>query len=265
MPAPLALRKGRGPQYFVDEPLLSDGFLVAFSTRNGGASLPPFDSLNLALHLSDAPATVLDNRERFASAVELDPRRLTYADQVHGSRVALVGESSAGAGHKNHEDAVSRTDALVTDLADTGLVILTADCLPIALIDKKRRLAAVVHAGWRGTLDGVGAAAVRVMEGKGAVPADIEVRFGPAIGECCYEVGADVFAGFAGRFGLPSTNSPRLNLSKLNRDMLIEAGVRPENIVDLGICTMCRADLFFSYRRDGLTGRQASVVARSTR
>lgn len=151
---------------------------------------------------------------------------------------------------------------MVSDIPGVPLVILTADCLPIILADARHKVVAAVHAGWRGTFDMIAANAVAAMVGAGANPAAIEARFGPYIGECCFEVGADLYSRFADKFSLAAApDRPSLDLGRLNKSILIESGLRPENIQTLALCTRDNPDLFYSWRRDGVTGRQAAVAA----
>lgn len=183
---------------------------------------------------------------------------MTFVDQVHGADVVRVGRSTAGSG----AGGPARGDGMVTEIAGIPLVILTADCLPIILADPGHKIVAAVHAGWRGTFEMIAANAVKVMVDAGADPAAIEARFGPYIGGCCYEVGEDLYAKFAEKFALPpSPGRPSLDLGRLNRSILIESGVRPQGIQAVGLCTRDDPGLFYSWRRDGVTGRQAAVAA----
>jgi len=183
---------------------------------------------------------------------------LTFVDQVHGADVVRVGRSPAGSG----AGGPARGDGMVTEIAGIPLVILTADCLPIILADPGHKVVAAVHAGWRGTFEMIAANAVKVMVDAGADPAAIEARFGPYIGGCCYEVGEDLYARFAEKFALPAAPvKPSLDLGRLNRSILIESGVRPQGIKAVGLCTRDDPGLFYSWRRDGVTGRQAAVAA----
>lgn len=224
--------------------------------------MPPYDSLNLSLDVSDEEATVLDNRRRLADALGIDPARLTFAEQVHGARIVRVDHMQIGAGASPNGRPRERADALISDIPDVPLVILTADCLPIILADTRRKIVAAVHAGWRGVFEKIAAKAVEAMIVAGSEPANIEARFGPHIKPCCFEVGADVYDRFAEKFFLPpAVEKPRLDLSGLSRSALIESGVRPESIRTIDYCTHDNRDLFYSWRRDGVTGRQAAVAA----
>ena len=156
-------------------------------------------------------------------------------------------------------------DASVTEEPGVILAIETADCLPVLIVDPVRRRVAAAHAGWRGTVTRVAQEAVRAVIRAGSNPADLLVALGPSIGPCCYEVGPDVEEAFGpagSRFFVPgAAGKKHLDVIAANRAQIEEAGVRPDHIDRLGLCTRCREDLFFSYRRDGArAGRMISVV-----
>lgn len=214
------------------------------------------------MHVGDDPGAVIGNRARLASTLKIDTAALTFAEQVHGAVVTRIVPEMKGAGAVSVADAVRSTDALLTTEADTCLTILTADCLPIILADPKHRIVSVVHAGWRGTFDRIAKNAVEAMVGAGAGLAEIQARLGPHIAGGCYEVGEELYRQFAKRFSLPAVvNGYYLDLAALNTAALIEAGVPAENIEAMDVCTHCRGDLFYSWRRDGVTGRQAALAA----
>ncbi len=249
------------------EPLEREGFANAFSTRGGGVSPFPEGSLNLAGFDQDSAENIRENRRRFISA--LGGRwRLAACWQVHGSDVLVV---------RDPEDPRSeseRCDALATNLKGLLLVVKTADCVPVVLGDARTGACAAVHAGWRGTLAGVvGRALAAMREEFGTDPRDVRAAVGPAALGCCYEVGRDVIeafrAGFADADSLftPTREGHALvDLHEANRRQLVAAGVAVERVHLLPLCTMCRTDLFFSYRKDrelhGRTGRLLSVIGR---
>lgn len=256
-----ALVHKRGLRLFIDRDLLGQGINAVFTTRVGGLSKPPFDSLNLALHTNDSPHVVHDNRRLLCQALGLDPSTLTFANQVHGREVARVDKTLVGAQGSPDTPALPAADGLFTNLSGVNLAILTADCLPVILADPAIKLVAAIHAGWRGTLQGILVNAVSLMVKAGARPARIQARFGPAVGPCCYEVGRDLYDRFADRFALPvGQKNPRLDLAKLNEDTLTDAGLKERNIRKIDYCTACHPDLFYSWRREHITGRQAALV-----
>lgn len=243
---------------------LAPGVRAAFTTRSGGRSRPPYDELNLALHVGDDPMAVTANRTAAASSLGIDPRRVVWADQVHGARAAVVDAGDAGRGGADLSDAVPGCDALVTDRAALPLAVLAADCVPLLLADMAGSGVAAVHAGRPGLVAGVVAAAVEQLAATGARPADVVAVLGPHIGACCYEVGDDVYddvtavlpmAGARSRAGRRS-----LDLDAGVRAELRRAGAGAVNAV--GGCTSCDPARWYSYRRDGITGRHAGVIWR---
>ncbi|MFQ5881157.1 MAG: peptidoglycan editing factor PgeF [Candidatus Methylomirabilales bacterium] len=244
----------------------------AFSTRKGGVSAPPYHTLNLALNVGDDPAAVHTNRRRFLGALGLDLSRVVRVRQVHGNDVLVVGQALAG------REGFPRLllggdyfyDAMVTNVAGLGLTISTADCLPIFVVDPRRRAIGAVHAGWRSSLSRVlEQALTKLQEVYGTDPADCYAALGPGIRGCCYEVDEPVITplqracprweacvepGREGRW--------MLDLAALNSAILQEVGLRPDRIFDTGLCTACRSDLFFSYRAEKpKTGRMMSLIA----
>lgn len=158
-------------------------------------------------------------------------------------------------------------DAVVTNKKRAALAISTADCLPILMIDRSKKVIAAVHAGWRGMWRGVVQRAARtMMEAFESAPADILAGIGPGIGPCCYEVGTEVVSLFQNSSDIPQEFIQKregrtyLDLSRAAQLELIQVGIPPENIEAIPLCTACRQDLFFSYRRDGETGRQVSFI-----
>jgi len=221
-------------------------YAVAFSTRVGGVSAGPFASLNLGRLTDDDPDAVEENRRRLCEAAGADRERLTFNRQVHGTAV-----HRAVAGRRGEPG-----DGLWTDEPRLPLLAFGADCLPVALVRANggAPAVAVVHAGRIGVLEGVLEAAVRAL-GDGRIAAAI----GPAIGPCCYEVGTEVSGPYAARFGSGVLRGRNLDLPGAAERVLREAGV--ETVERLDLCTSCRADRFFSHRRDaGRTGRQGVIA-----
>jgi purine-nucleoside/S-methyl-5'-thioadenosine phosphorylase / adenosine deaminase len=225
-------------------------YRVAFSTRVGGVSEGPFRSLNLGLLTGDDAASVVENRRRVCEAVGADPETATMAFQVHGARVTEakpVGVVTPGTTYE-------ACDGLWTDRPGQGMMLVTADCLPVALarVDGPARLA-VLHVGWRGLLAGIveaGAAAL----GAGGIVAAI----GPGIGPCCYEVGEEVAEPLRARFGGDVAHDGTADLPLAAERALRAAGCATVEATRL--CTACHQDRFFAHRRDrGVTGRQGVV------
>jgi YfiH family protein len=230
------------------------GGRALFTTRRGGVSDAPYDTLNLGLFTDDDPAAVGSNRDRLAGLIGVPRRRTAQGRQVHGARVRRV------LGAPDPAAELEPADGQATARTGTAAVVLTADCLPVALVAPEG--VAIVHAGWRGLAADVLAEGVAALRELGA-ESDIAAAIGPGAGVCCYETGPEVHEAFAG-YGPEARRGDHADLKLVARRQLARAGVGA--VHDVGLCTICSApELFFSHRRDGgLTGRQAGVVWRSS-
>jgi YfiH family protein len=225
------------------------GGRALFSTRNGGVSKGPYRSLNLGILTDDDPDAVTENRRRLAAGAGLDPDRIAMGWQVHGTAIREWDAAPDG-GYSAAGSPLPRVDGHLTGVRGLGLLVLVADCYPVALSDGAR--AAMAHCGWRGLSGGILERAIERFDG---VPA---AAVGPGIGGCCYEVGPEVLRAFDGLGGV--ARGRMLDLRAVIARKLGAAGVRDVQHVDE--CTSCRSDLYFSHRRDrGSTGRQAGLVA----
>ena len=217
------------------------------TARTGGVSSGPYESLNLSFSVGDHPGCVLENRHRLATAFGADLGAFVFARQVHGARAYVVTESGRGSGAFRLDDAIDGIDALVTASPDVVLAILTADCVPIVLHDPVAGVLACVHAGWRGTVAGVAAAAVAAMRGLGTRPSDVLAGIGPAVGADRYQVGPDVHEAVSRSFGPAAPEFIRpdpsargrwlLDLPSANGHALRMAGVPGPRIHAAGIPT----------------------------
>jgi hypothetical protein len=206
---------------------------VLVTTRSGGVSAGPYASLNLSLNVGDDPAHVLENRRRVLAALGAGLEDAVFAQQVHGAAAEVVGLADRGRGTREAADAIPAADALVT--ADPGpvLAVLAADCVPVVLYDPVAHVLACAHAGWRGTVAGAAASAVRAMASLGSRPADVVVGLGPAIAPGRYQVGAEVAEAAAKAFGARASavlhpagpEQWRFDLWTANRLVLQAAGV----------------------------------------
>ena len=238
------------------------------TTRSGGVSDGPYESLNLGLHVGDDTGRVLVNRRRAAAAAGLELSDLVFCSQPHGRAAAVVDESHRGKGSQSLEDALPGVDALVTASAGVGLVVMVADCVPLVLYEPAARVLACVHAGWRGTVERVARAAVEAMEALGASPPLVRAGIGPAVPPERYQVGDDVaaaarasFPGEAGEVLRPDgTGRWRFDLVAANRRVLLDAGVAARNISACGIGTG-EGTPFFSHRAAQPCGRFAAIAA----
>jgi YfiH family protein len=229
-----------------------------FTTRAGGVSAPPWSSLNLALHTDDEWRRVHANRDLLARAIGLSYRELVFGRQVHGTGVRLVQRSSSNARDRGLRD----TDGLVTTSRGVALVIMGADCLPALRADPVARLVAAAHVGRQGLVDGVVAELLTVMASQGARPDRTAARVGPGICGSCYEVppalAAQADATAPGSRGRTRTGTASVDLTAGATGQLHAAGV--VDVRTSGGCTLEQPERFFSYRRDGPTGRHAGVV-----
>jgi YfiH family protein len=257
-----------------------------FSTRPGGVSeLDGQNVLNLSFTDWDRRENVVENRKRFVSAIApaeaTRGMELVALKQIHSDVICAFDGLPA---------EVCKGDASITDEAGLLLGVQTADCVPILLVDPKKRAVAAVHAGWRGTLARILAKTIGQMRMRfGSKPADLLAAIGPSIGGCCYEVGTEVAIQFTSQFAnaadyfdelrtgdepnplqwlnmMPPGHQPPpknvlLDLRKANRAQLLGAGLREANIFVSDQCTVCRRDLLFSYRKEGAgTGRMLSAI-----
>ena len=227
------------------------GARVAFSTRVGGVSRGPYESLNLGILTDDEPAHVVENRGRLARHSALDPGRIGMGWQVHGTDIATwdAPPPAGYAGFAAPGDELDEVDGHTTTVPRLGLLVLVADCLPVALAGGGR--VAMLHCGWRGLAGGI-------LEGALGLFGDPPVAaVGPGIGRCCYEVGPEVLAAFE---DLDEISTGRmLDLRAVAEAKLRAGGI--DRIEHVDLCTSCRPDLLFSHRRDhGVTGRQAGLA-----
>jgi hypothetical protein len=246
--------------------------------------------LNLGFTNWDARKRVLSNRKQFLDAIGVDKMSLVAIEQIHSDVVHRIDRITA----THAAPKLLKGDALLTNVPGILLAVQTADCVPILLADTKRRAVAAIHSGWRGTLLCIAAKALGRMRMEfGTSPEDVIATIGPSIGRCCYEVGSEVAVAFHSQFPnsrewfdgpfdalaagendpnwlpwltmKPPGHAPpplrvHLDLAAANRAILAEAGVPPAQISQAGLCTACRTDLFFSYRRERATGRLMAVI-----
>lgn len=238
-----------------------------FSTRTGGVSPAPWDSLDLGVGRGDDIENVRENYRRFCGALGVDVSRVVLSKQIHEDVVRRVTMADAGKGLWRDRDYTS-VDAMVTDVPGLPLVVFSADCNVILLHDPVRRAIGACHAGWRGTALGIAAKTVREMQRLyGSQPGDIRAAIGPAIGQCCFETDDDVPAAL--RHALGDAAQPymtwdghkhHIDLKGVNALWLQQAGVTHIDICDH--CTACRRDLYWSHRKQGnARGSQIAMIA----
>ena len=231
------------------------GVRAAFTLRTGGVSAAPYDSFNCAAHVGDDAAAVAENRRRLCERLAL-AQAPTWLEQVHGTRVAVLSGSP---------EPLAPADAVVTRVAGRVCVVQVADCLPVLLASRDGAAVGAAHAGWRGLAAGVLEAAVRAL---GADPGEVLAWLGPAIGPGAFEVGSEVREAFlqagpaaAAAFTPNARGRWQCDLTALARQRLEALGVR--QIYGGSWCTYADPARFFSYRRDGRSGRMAGLIWRS--
>jgi len=238
-----------------------EDLLHGFIGRRGGKSVGPYAELNVSYRVGDDPKVVSQNVCDMKLAVGIHDGRIVTMRQVHGDHIVEVKD--------NKLKEAGEADGMITAATDIFLGVLTADCVPILFVVPKNKLVAVVHAGWRGTLAGIAEKAARLFTDQLHVsPHEIEVALGPSIGSCCYEVKDDVTGPLLKRWdGIAETSIQKrnrktyLDLRQLNRGVLLETGIAATNIFQIGPCTSCSPNDFFSYRRErSETGRQLSFI-----
>lgn len=254
---------------FLTFPSLSELAFInhAFSTRVGGISTGAYKSMNLNFKRGDLTENVTQNYKLFCEAAGFDYNTLVSSSQDHKTNVRCVTKAECGIGVWREHDMES-VDALVTDEPGVTLVTHYADCTPLFFADPERKVIALAHAGWRGTVAKIGEAVVDVMtEQYGCDPTDIIAVVGPAIGMCCYEVDVPVYEQFASLTELkPAYFTKNLghgkylvDLKETNRRMLMEAGLLSINITISDLCTKCNSGLLYSHRASG--GERGGLVA----
>ncbi|MBM2805601.1 MAG: Polyphenol oxidase [Deltaproteobacteria bacterium] len=237
------------------------GLLHGFMGRRGGKSDGVYAGLNVSYRVGDDPKVVSQNLCDMKQAVGIHDGKVVTMRQVHGDKIIEIKD-------KQLKEA-GEADGMITGEAGIHLGVLTADCVPLLFIAPKQRLAAALHAGWRGTLAGIAEKAVELFKQRYDVTADeLAVALGPSIGVCCYEVKDDVAGPLMKKWGKLTTPSIAVkdgksfvNLRRLNRDILRTAGVPGKQLHEIGPCTRCAPEDFYSYRHQGgETGRQISIV-----
>jgi YfiH family protein len=220
---------------------------VAVTTRQGGVSAPPYDTLNLGLHVGDRTGDVAINRARAAAAFGVPVDTMVFARQVHGTTAALIGPEDLGRGTSSEDDAVADTDILVTSSPGVTLAVLVADCVPIALVDPAAHVLAAVHAGWRGTAGAAVAVALRAMADRGARPERVLAYLGPAVDPRRYQVTDLVRHALAAAVhpaplarDVARPDGPGhwlVDLVAANHQQLLDGGVTPEHVTHAGLTT----------------------------
>ena len=246
----------------------------AVSTRLNGVSKPPFESLNLALHVGDKPADVIANRKKFIQSLGFKISDIVTPNQVHGDKIFRVDENFRGYGCENYADSIPETDSLITNVKNLPLMLCFADCVPIFFVDVKNSAIGLAHGGWKGTLKKIAAKTLLKMYAEfGTQPKNCLIGIAPSIGACCYAIGGEVMDKCKEVFPknyeellINRDGKIFLDLWRANVLQLLEIGVPEENIDVAGECTCCQNAWYFSYRAAknknfDRTGRIAAVIA----
>ena len=245
----------------------------AVSTRIGGVSRAPFDSLNLALHVGDVAENVLANRQKFAQSLGFKLEDIVTPNQVHGDKIFRVEEVHRGRGSQTYDDSIKETDALITNVKNLPLMLCFADCVPIFFVDVENCAVGLAHGGWKGTLNKIAAKTFLAMrENFGTTAENCLIGIGPSIGACCYEVGGNVVEVCKKNFPfnvdeliIKRDGKIYLDLWAANKIQLMEVGLSEKNIDVADECTCCNSNWYFSYRaarqnNQQETGRIAALI-----
>ncbi|MEN6374296.1 MAG: peptidoglycan editing factor PgeF [Smithella sp.] len=238
----------------------------AFCTRHGGASQEDYKSLNMSFREGDEEFRVLQNWSKLAKSFDIPLEQFLVLNQVHGDGILVVGAERS---HISSQSELSY-DAIVTSRPGLAICIKTADCVPVFIVDKAKKVIAAVHAGWKGTALAISAKVIRLMrERYGSLPQDILAAIGPSIGLCCYEVDNTTAEAFRAQKNQESFLFPKaaksnkwvVDLPEANRRQILDCGIPAANIESSGYCTMCNQNIFFSHRGSGgITGRQINFM-----
>ncbi len=252
---------------YLQAPIFSEcDFLIhAFCARQGGVSQDEYASLNMSFNEGDEEYSVLQNWGRLSKAFAIPLEQFLVVNQVHGDEIFVIkphGSYFSSRSELNY-------DAIVTNRTNLAICIKTADCVPVFIVDRVKKIIAVVHAGWRSTALEISAKVIGLMQNQyGSSLQNILVAIGPSIGKCCYQVDSAVADAFLRQknnelFLLPGAVKNRwmLDLPEANRRQILDCGVPEKNIEISGYCTMCNQDIFFSHRGSGgITGRQINFM-----
>jgi YfiH family protein len=251
------LETKNGLSYFEIPEMTKLGWVQhAFLTRKEGVSLPPFDTLNLSNSNGDRDENVFQNKDLIAKAFGFDPNRLILLHQIHQDRILPLKEPFSTL------PSPLEYDAVITNASNSFLGILTADCIPIFVVDQKRKVIAAIHAGRQGTALHITTKVLKKMKEEfGCSSEDLLIAIGPSIGFCCYEIDKKVFLPEWEPYAVSVDEGKWVvDLARINIAQIENEGIKEEQIFWVDLCTACHQDLFFSNRKEGKTGRQLSFI-----
>ncbi|WP_226665824.1 peptidoglycan editing factor PgeF [Metabacillus litoralis] len=243
---------------------------VGFTTKHGGQSIEEFSSLNLGLHVQDQHESVMKNRNFLSRNISFPLEKWIFAEQTHSNNIKKVSKPHSGKGIGSYKDGIMDCDGLYTNDKGIMLSLCFADCVPLYFFHPKSNFIGLAHAGWKGSVQDIAGEMVRKWTIDEGLPySEILVAIGPSIGACCYKVDDRVITSvnkvLLEKYPLPYENITsgqyNLDLKQLNKNLLMQAGIKVENILVSQQCTSCETDLYFSHRRDdGKTGRMLSFI-----
>lgn len=246
-----------------------DGIIThCFTTRIGGVSSDECMSLNLGFNRNDRRENVKENYRRVCKALNIDCSNMVFSNQVHDNKIKIVDENDRGKGIIRKSDIIGY-DGLVTNRKQVALVTFYADCVPVFFFDKEKKVIGMAHSGWRGTVKEIAKEALnKIKEAFDCNMENVEAALGPSIGQCCFEVGEEVYNEFINRLSWSKEYCRKIdggkwyiNLQGIITRTLVNSGIIGDNICVSGVCTKCNKDVFFSHRGDkGRTGSMAAIM-----
>ncbi len=252
-----------GIVYYVIEAFEKTGLVKhCFTTRYGGVSQNEYESMNLRMNCDDKKENIIENYKRICNEINVNFCDLVFSNQVHDDKIYNVTKKDLGNGIVR-ENTFESADALMCAEPGVPLITFYADCVPIYFLDVKKKVIALAHSGWKGTVKNISAKTVKKMnEQYNSQPEDILCAIGPSIGECHFEVGDEVseqFLNIPGGVVKKYGEKPHVNLQKTIENQLTACGVKKENLIVADICTYCNSDLLFSHRKTN--GKRGSLAA----
>ncbi len=259
----LNLKEFSDRRYLYSEVIESLGIKNGFTFRTGGLSKGNVRGLNLGFRVGDNPLDVTENYRLVSNDLKFNFENIVAAKQTHTDNIRIITSEDKGKGVVKESD-ITDTDGLITGEKDIPLVVFSADCYPVLLADKEKKAVAAVHSGWRGTLLGISKKAALMMQSEfGVLPENIIAAVGPGIGSCCFETEADVALKFEPAFVKEKGGGKYfIDLPRVIKKDLINAGLKEENIFFSERCTVCESENFYSYRKmKDKTGRMGAFIS----
>lgn len=266
MPPQVQLRRERSLSFWTCPAFTRLNARVWFMLRTGGVSQGPYRSLNLGLNTGDHPEHIQNNRARLLRLRHMGPLPPVVGQQAHGSRIRIVQQKDAGRGWTRQDDALAATDGLITTVRGLPLAITVADCLPVLITAESRPLVAAIHVGWRGLTANILRRALSTLTRKYHVkPEKLRIAIGPGIGPEAFTISGETITRLKRVFApslLPAgkKGKPRYDLVRAIHHQLTTLGVPGIRIIAMNECTASRPRRYFSYRRDGETGRMLAII-----